>query len=457
MNLKIAIIGAGFSGVATAIHLLTRHGDKPLAITLVNRHGNLGRGVAYGTQSPSHLLNVPAGRMSLFPNRENDFLDFAHGRDNSVTASSFVPRSRYGEYLHARLDEAAACTLKARLAITTGEAVALTLQAGTVTVHFADGQALQTARVVLAIGNFPPSNPPIPDHGVFASPAYVRDPWSPGALNGIPTDQPVLLIGTGLTMMDTALELDRRACRGPLLAISRRGLTPQAHRELPAMPHPAPPAELFSAQASIRRYLTIVRRAATEATSHGYDWRDTIGALRPVTATLWHALPEAERQRFLRHLQPYWDTHRHRTAPASAARLDALQASGRLQTHAGRLLELQPAGTGIKVCWQARGRTRHERFRVGAAINCTGPESRLGRLSDPLIRNLLNQGLMSPDALELGVATDARSALLNRNGQPSDLVYYTGPLLRARDWECTAVPELRVAAMNLADYLVQTW
>lgn len=457
MNCRIIIIGAGFSGVATAIHLLTRHGDEPLAIMLINRHGSMGRGVAYGTQSPSHLLNVPAGRVSLFPDREDDFLDFARGKDNSVTASSFVPRSRYGEYLHARLDEAAALTPRARLEIMTGEAVGLALEHSTATVRFADGRTLQADRVVLAVGNYPPSNPPIPDHGVFASHTYIRDPWSPGALNSIPMDQPVLLIGTGLTMMDTALELDRRGHGGQLLAISRRGLTPQAHRELPAMPHLAPPAELFSGRASIHRYLRIVRRTATEATSHSRDWRDTIGALRPVTATLWHALPEAERRRFLRHLQPYWDTHRHRTAPASAARLDALQASGRLQTHAGRLLELQPAGTGIEVCWQARGRTRRERFRVGAAVNCTGPESRLNRLSDPLIRNLLNQGLISPDGLELGVATDARGALLNRNGQPSELVYYTGPLLRARDWECTAVPELRVAAMNLADYLVQTW
>lgn len=454
---RILIIGAGFSGVATTIHLLTRHGDKPLSLMLINRHGSMGRGVAYGTQSPSHLLNVPAGRMSLFPDREDDFLDFAHAKDNLVTASSFVPRSHYGEYLHTRLDEAAARAPKAQLEIMAGEAVGLALDHTTAAIHFAEGQTLQADRVVLAVGNYPPSNPPTPDHGVFTSRAYVRDPWSPGALNGIPTDQAVLLIGTGLTMMDTALELDRHGCRGPLLAISRRGLSPQAHRELPAMPHPAPPAELFSGQASIHRYLRIVRRAATEATSHGRDWRDTIGALRPVTATLWNALSQAERRRFLRHLQPYWDTHRHRTAPASAARLDILQASGRLRIRAGRLLELQPAGTGIEVCWQARGQTRRECFRVGAAINCTGPESRLSRLSDPLIRNLLSQGLMSPDSLELGIATDARGALLDRTGRPSPLVYYTGPLLRARDWECTAVPELRVAALNLADYLVQTW
>ena len=84
----IAIVGAGFSGTATAIQLLTRHGELPLRLVLINRHPNLARGVAYGTQSPSHLLNVPAGRMGLFPDREGDFLEFIQRFDNSVSAGS---------------------------------------------------------------------------------------------------------------------------------------------------------------------------------------------------------------------------------------------------------------------------------------------------------------------------------------------------------------------------------
>lgn len=452
---KISIVGAGFSGVATAIHLLTRHGDKPFTITLINRHDNMGRGVAYGTQSPSHLLNVPAGRMSLFPDREDDFLDFARAKDNSIEAASFVPRSRYGEYLHARLDDAAARAPRARLEIMTGEATGLTLAHGTATIHFAKGPALQADRVVLALGNYPPSNPPILDHGVFAGPHYVSDPWAPGALDSIPVDQPVLLIGTGLTMMDMALELHRRGFDSELRALSRRGLIPQAHRDLPAMPRPAPPAELFSGKASIRRYLHIVHRAVTDIALRGGDWRDVIAALRPVTPALWQALPLTERKRFLRHVQPYWDTHRHRTALSSAARLQALRASGHLQILAGRLLELQPDEPDIKARWRPRGWERSEQFRVGAVINCTGPESRVSRMADPLIRSLLLQGLLTPDPLEIGVAANADGALANKAGHASHVIYYTGPLLRARDWECTAVPELRMAALKLADHLAE--
>lgn len=453
MAYKIAIVGAGFSGAATAIHLLTRHGDQPITLALINRHANLARGVAYGTHSPSHLLNVPAGRMSVFPDKENDFLEFARGRDGAITAASFVPRSLYGKYLRARLDEAAAAALHARLTIVTGEVTALTPHADHAELHFSAGQRLRASRVVLAVGNYPPSNPLLADDSVFNLPAYVRDPWSAGAMDNVRLDQPVLLIGTGLTMVDMALELERRGFHDQLLALSRRGLLPQAHRELPTMPHLVPPAELLSSPASIRRYLQIVRAAAIESTQHGGDWRDVVGALRPVTPALWQALPVIERRRFLRHLQPYWDTHRHRTAPATTARLQALRTEGRLQIRAGRLLELRPGAKDIEVRWRPRGHVQSEQFHVASVINCTGPETRLDRLRDSLIRNLLAQGLLTPDPLGLGVAANNEGAVLDGAGRASHIIYYTGPLLRARDWECTAVPELRVAALRLADHL----
>lgn len=457
MNKKIAIIGAGFSGAATAIHLLTLHGQKPFKVTLINRHANLARGVAYGTHSPVHWLNVPAGRMSVFPDREHDFLEFARTTDASITASDFVRRSLYGEYLHTRLDQAAAAAGKAQLAVMTGEITALRLEQDAAVLDFSDGRSLQADRVVLAVGHYPPADPPVPDHGVFAGANYVRDPWAPGALDHIPLHQPVLLLGTGLTMVDVTLDLDQRGYRGTLMALSRHGLLPQAHRTLREMPQLEPPAEWLAGAASERAYLHTVRAAVAASAQHGRDWRDVIGALRPVTPALWQALTKNERRRFLRHLQAYWDSHRHRTAPISAQRLTQLLARGMLTVEAGRLQGLRPVADGIQVDWQPRGKSRTEHWRGAALINCTGPESRLRCLADPLIRGMLAGGLLTADALELGVATDAEGALLDNAGQPSRVVYYTGPLLRARDWECTAVPELRRAALRLADRLAGTW
>lgn len=336
----IAIVGAGFSGAATAIQLLTRHGRLPGRLLLINRHPNLARGVAYGTHSPSHLLNVPAGRMGLFPDREGDFLEFARQYDNTVTAGSFVPRSLYGRYLGARLKEAAAASPVLRLETLTGEVTDLKLAGSGAELHFADGKSLPADQVVLAVGNYPPADPRLPEADFFRSPHYLRDPWAPGALDRVSLEAPVLLIGTGLTMMDVALELAHRGLSGVQYAVSRRGLMPQVHRQLPAMPVNPPPEGLLQLPTA-RRYLRLVRDYVTELASRGADWRDAVGALRPITPALWQALDPAEKQRFLRHLQAYWDIHRHRTAPASGERLERLVAAGALKVAAGRLRRFQ--------------------------------------------------------------------------------------------------------------------
>ncbi|HEV7164121.1 MAG TPA: FAD/NAD(P)-binding protein [Gammaproteobacteria bacterium] len=455
----IAIVGAGFSGTATAIQLLTRHGELPLRLVLINRHPNLARGVAYGTQSPSHLLNVPAGRMGLFPDREGDFLEFIQRFDNSVSAGSFVPRSLYGRYLGARLKQAAEQSAKMRMETFTGEVTGLTPAAdgSSAVLHFAEGQSLSADQIVLAVGNYPPADPSIPETDFFKTLHYTRDPWASGALDRVPLEAPVLLIGTGLTMMDVALELAHRGLSAVQYAVSRRGLMPQVHRQLPAMPITPPPAGLLEGRGTARRYLKLTREYVETLALRGADWRDAIGALRAITPALWQALDQTEQRRFLRHVQAYWDIHRHRTAPASGEHLARLLASGGLKMAAGRLRRLSGGAGGVNVTWQPRGSSREERLEVGSVINCTGPQSDITRLADPLMRSLLAHGLIRPDPLHLGLDVDAEARVLDNAGQPSDVISYTGPLLRARDWEGTAVPELRVAAERLADRLAGTW
>jgi hypothetical protein len=95
----VVVAGAGFSGVVVAAHLLRRGGGGPPRVVLVNRSGTMARGVAYGTNSPAHVLNVAAGRSGASPDDPDGFLRFARGRDPGVTAGNFVPRRLYGDYL----------------------------------------------------------------------------------------------------------------------------------------------------------------------------------------------------------------------------------------------------------------------------------------------------------------------------------------------------------------------
>src|SRR5688572_12755982 len=92
----VAIVGGGFSGTMMAAQLVRRG----LSVMLVEGGGRAGQGTAYSTRDAVHLLNVPAAKMSAWPDRPDDFV--AAGHD----AGSFAPRRRYGAYLRTILDEA---------------------------------------------------------------------------------------------------------------------------------------------------------------------------------------------------------------------------------------------------------------------------------------------------------------------------------------------------------------
>jgi len=204
---SIAIVGSGFSGTLLAVHLLRRAGDAT-RLTLVERSGRFGPGVAYGTRHAGALLNVPAGRMSAFDADPDHFLRWARAIDPSIQGGSFVPRALYGNYLTSLLEEAR----HARPGILTAisdEARSLRPHEENVEIGL-DSGTIRADRVALAIGNAPPGNPSIDDGMFYGSPRYTRDPWSGRGLADVALDRPVLLIGTGLTMMDVAMELRER-------------------------------------------------------------------------------------------------------------------------------------------------------------------------------------------------------------------------------------------------------
>ncbi|MBL8448279.1 MAG: FAD/NAD(P)-binding protein [Zoogloeaceae bacterium] len=446
----ILVIGAGFSGTAVAVHLLARAAG-PLRVVMVNRSGEMARGLAYGTASPQHLLNVPAGRMSLFPDRPGDFLTFLQAQPGGWQGGDFVPRSLYGDYLHHRLQSAAAAR-PGVLVQRVGMVRSLVRGGdGRLVARLDDGSAMVADRVVLSVGNHPPMTPAAL-RAVAGHPGYVADPWRSGALDPIDQKAPVLLLGSGLTMLDVALELARRGHQGPLMALSRRGLLPQAHRDS-HHPHDIPlPPELF-AQTGLGPRLRLLRRWIAALAATGIDWRDALVALRPVTPRLWQTLTTGDRRRFLHHLQPYWDTHRHRCAPAIAQAVGDLRDQGRLQVIAGRLQGASPTPGGIAVSFIRRGSGIAETLTVGTLINCTGPAGQVQAIPDPLLHTLLAAGDIQTDALGLGLVTLADYRLA---GPLADRLYHVGPFLKGQFWEATAVPELREHAAALVTALLQS-
>ncbi|CDF84803.1 hypothetical protein PKB_3460 [Pseudomonas knackmussii B13] len=451
----ITIIGSGFCGTALAVQLLTR-AQGPLRVSLINRSGRLARGLAYGTRSASHILNVPAERMSLFPERPSDFLEFARRQLPEARPGDFLPRRFYGDYLQDRLGHAIAeAAPGVRFSSLCQQVVELVDQGDHLRLHLDDGELLDSRQVIIATGNFAPSTPAALQ-SLAGDPRYLRDPWQAGALEQIPGDARVLLLGTGLTMYDMALALQDHGHRGQITALSRRALLPHAHRDnaqhplLPELP------ESFRQPMHLNERVSSLRRLIREAAKDGHDWRDLVAALRPLTPQIWQQLSDIERRRFLRHLQPYWDVHRHRAAPPVAQRITELRDSGQLQVRAGRLLSAHAGDDGLQLEFRPRGHSRPVRERFDFLINCTGPSTDLRNIGEPLLEGLLKRGQIVQDANCLGLHTDSEYRLLDATGKAQPNLFLLSPMLRASHWESTAVPELRQHAERLAIQLLET-
>ncbi|RVU43820.1 FAD/NAD(P)-binding protein [Rubrivivax rivuli] len=465
----VLIVGAGFSGTATAVQLL-RGARAPLQVLLLNESGRMARGLAYGTDSLDHVLNVPAGNMSALADDPENFLRYGRWVDARWHAGSFVPRRLYGAYLESLLAaaESTAGPQGARLQRLVGRALrvlppGLAADATRARVLLEDGRELPADHVVLAFGHVAPEHPLTEAQRAVLGTAYTADPWRQAISERVQPADRVLLVGAGLTALDMLVSLDRAGHRGPVHMLSRRGLAPQPHRDQDtARGRPAGPdaqavhALLQGMGTNLRSQLRALREAVATAVAAGGDWRDWIAALRPHTRAWWQALDEAERRRFLRHLQPHWDTLRHRCAPAAHAVFERWRREGRLTVEAGRIHGLQAAPTGgYTLALRPRGSTALRERSIDHVVNCTSPSGRLTRSPSALVAALLAEGLVQPDALELGLQVHDDGRVIGRNGTAADWLHYVGPLLKARDWEATAIPELRQHAAALAQRLLQ--
>lgn len=456
-EVDVLITGGGASGTLLAAQLL-RQARTPLRVLWVDRTGGFTRGLAYGAAEPCHLLNVPAANMSGLAESPGHLLAWREREHGSVEPGEFLPRLDYGRYLAALLEEACAGAAPGvRLERLRAEVVGLReleggAQGGWVEAELASGERLRARLGVLAPGNSAPEPPRVPDGGAFGTGRYVATPWRPAALDRLPRGAPLLLLGTGLTMVDVVLSLRARGHTGPLHALSRHGLLPQVH----APPAPRPGLPPLTALPEGRSLRTLVRAFREEVERAGPDgWRPVLDGLRPRTAALWQGLSREDRRRFLRHVRAYWETHRHRLPPQVAGLLQALQAQGQLRVEAGRLVRVAPLEDGLRITWRPRGERTERSLDVAALINCTGPATDVRRLDTPLLGQLLEAGLARADAYGLGLETRA-GALVGTGGRPSPRLFALGPLRRAELWESTAIPEIRVQARALASTLLRT-
>jgi uncharacterized NAD(P)/FAD-binding protein YdhS len=450
---RIVIIGGGFCGTVLAAKLLRRPPVEPTDIVLIERGAEIGRGVAYAIHDCPYLLNVPAGRLSADAENPLQFLHFAQRTFADADAEDFLPRQLYGDYLQDFLRTAElAAPAHVRFARVHDEVIRIARSDGEypLAAELAGGESLAAHRIILALG-VPPS--PVQEWAESARhhPAYHEDPRRPPSLGA---DHSVLVIGNGLTMADVLFSMSRDAARTPrLITISRRGLVSLPQSTFHAAALRGNGETLLARAGSIRQVLAASRTLTRDVAALGGDWREVVTFIRGLAPDLWQRLPEAERRRFLRHLQSHWDVHRHRLPPQMATHLAELRSRGKLEINAGRIRELQPEGDRLRVTWRPRGKPQDEMLLADAVINATGPDFALKRSRDPLLNSLRRDGWVSADALDLGLRTAAHCACVGADGRPSEHLFYLGPMLRAGHWEATAATELRNHADQLARHL----
>ncbi|MDE1194117.1 MAG: FAD/NAD(P)-binding protein [Pseudomonas sp.] len=453
----ILIVGGGLSGTMLAVQLLRLPGKR--RIVIIESRSELGRGEAYSATELGHTLNGNAARMSVDPDDTNDLTQWltdyiaAGGWPESdeqhvPVAELFPPRGIFGLYVQQRLAEAQAVGAAHGSTVehVRGEVTDLQSDATGVIITLADDTRLSGRFAVLATGMFAAARTPQRDSNALNAAAV--DPWDVEAMRQLDPQGRVLIIGSGLTMVDAVVSLEQAGHRGPIDVFSRHGLLPHVRRQPPTWP------DFLGDDHSIRSTRQLVRalrEQCEQAIAQGIDWQAPLDTVRVHIPRLWSQATDLQRRQFVRHVRPWWESHHHRSPPPSAQLLDRLVQEGRLQIHAASLQSVEAPQAGqVRISLRYRGEDQ-PRVESGAAlINSTGIQYDWRRVDRALPRNLLARGLIQPGPLALGIGADPGGAVLNAQGQVSDRLFAMGPPLRGMWWESTAVTDVALQAKALA-------
>lgn len=453
----VGIVGGGFSGAAVAYHLATTiEPHAGVRIVVFEPRQILGGGLAYDTVEPVHRINVPAGKMTLLPDDPTHFarwIEATHATDDDCEAVSengeiFPRRSAFGRYVAQTLQplissgavEHRRATVKAIAPSGSGWHVST-----------GDDQSLTVDLLVLAVSHPPPSAPRALQ-GLSDHPKLISDPTRPDALAPVDADDRVLVVGNGLTAADVIAALKRRGHRGPITAISRRGLQSRGHAKQVQEPF----GDFLGTQPrSATRLLRETRATIRQAAQAGISWHAVLDALRSQGGEIWRELPLSERQRIVRHLRPFWDVHRFRIAPQVENVLQQAQADGSLTVLAASVSRAEASDGTIKVSLKRRHQAQISEIEVDAVVVTTGPAHGGILHSQEFLAGLSRDGIIAPCPTGLGILCDNQAQAISRDGKVCDTLLIAGPLARGTFGELMGLPQVTNHAVFVADALRQ--
>lgn len=456
---RIGIIGGGFTGTMTAVQLIAKC-DTPCELIIINERETFNKGIAFNPYSDKHLLNVITGKMSAFANKPDHFLDWVMqqpgyvGKDRTLISNSFMPRRLFGTYMGEIWQEAYRAALAKNITVTLIDSVVRSLDraADKVTLQLENNETQTTDYCVIATGNQVPGNPRIKNKDFYNSKNYFRNPWLAESVQDLQNDKPVLIVGNGLTMVDTVLSLLEHGYKGTIYSISPNGFNILPHRHN-GLKYTALADEITDGM-SLRELVSLVNKHIRLVREYGVSAEPVIDSLRPFTQKIWQNFRADEKKLFMARLRHLWGVARHRIPLHSHDKLQQLRIDGRLNIKSGRLLDITEDNGDIAIHYfDKKSKTSHV-IHAGRVINCTGPESDLLKMGDCFLKDCAEKGLLRQDELKLGISTDVSSfGIIGPDGRPYENLFTVGSNLRGELWESTAVNELRSQAEKLAEGL----
>lgn len=443
---SVGIVGGGFSGAIAAYRLIETM-PAGSEIVIHEPSEDLGRGIAYAKGPDHFLLNVPARQQSPRSEDPEGFLHWIlkrHGdarRFQQGDGAYYVPRSWFGTYMHELVADRAASRRDVSLRHVRIPIIELRSD-GIKPVGVTQHGARAFDAIVLALGNAPPR--PLPVHaGNGPAPQVIQSAWGLGQMPPPSSDAHIVIVGTGLTMVDAIADLAARGHKGPIVCVSRHGLFhQQCGGHNPEFIPPDEPIErtTLALMRQIRRWCDL------SETAHR-DWRPALDYVRVNAPKFWRGLSTVEQRRFARHARPYWNIHRYQTPSHGYRLIQELLATKRLVLVKGSAMEI--SGGGLVVA----GRETRQTILCDLVINAMGPDlshrtnhAQLGDLLTPL-------GLDVNLTIEEGLDIDDGGEVLDVHAPLQGRVWALGTLARRRFGELGNVGAIAKVADKLGDAL----
>lgn len=455
-KISVAIVGGGLSGASLLIQLIQNARD-PIQVFLIEKsRKRLSRGIAYSPNSIYQKLNVPAHKMSLYPEKPNHFWDWwqEHKKnyfylEEKFEPHSFFPRFIFGDYVESEMNRAIRNKPDfVDYNFVNDDAVDLEAENGKWNLHLDSGSQVHVNLVVLATGNIPPGNPDFLSSEVLSSKKYANNPWEDNLYENIPPKTMIGILGSGLSMVDVLMSLNRKRFEGTIVSLSRSGKLPKVFNP-PGKDNPSPYDVFYG---DLRKDFKQFRKWVKE--NHGISSANILDTIRPLTQKIWSSWSTKDQLRFLRHLRPYWETFRHRIPIESMQIIQDWINAGKLRFIRSRIKSVKLVDDSIGIIYNEINSSNHY-LQVDQLINCTGPETKIKKSDSKLYSNLLKRGYLKNSPNGIGFVTASGGCVLDSKNKPFENFFAIGPLRKNELWESTALKEIREQTGELTQRILE--